>query len=216
MSATTIVTTQLADPLRPNGPWLVMVNNRCVASYYDPGLALRHANNLREQLLIQQEATQTSAWTRRHTRCMLGLLLVMLLLAIIGNCTQARAADGGTVVGLHLATAHFGGHGLKPENPGLYARHASGATGGCYRNSYDRWSCYAGHTWQSPGQDFALTAGAVTGYPARRVMPLLVPSARIPLPTWLAGGASLRVAYIPKPMKHGTASGLHLSTEAEF
>lgn len=143
-------------------------------------------------------------------RCTFGIGLALVLCAFIGFCTKAHAAEP-LVVGLHLVTAHHGNHALKTETPGVYVRHASGATGGVFRNSYDRWSVYAGWSWQTPGQAFAITAGAVTGYPAARVMPLLVPSARIPI-----AGMALRIAYIPKPMKGGTASGIHLSVEKEF
>ena len=67
MSTTpTIVTAQLADPLRPLGPWIVMVNNRRVATYPDQTLALRHADNLREHLLSLEamDADHDQPWHR--------------------------------------------------------------------------------------------------------------------------------------------------------
>jgi len=115
----------------------------------------------------------------------------------------------GVVLGLHLATAHFGGHDLNAVNPGVYVRHESGATAGTFRNSYRRQSAYAGWTFETPGRGLALTVGAITGYPAAKVMPMVAPSARLPL----SSSGALRLAYIPKPLKSGTASGLHLSVE---
>jgi hypothetical protein len=150
-------------------------------------------------------------------RSLCGISVALVAAAFIGYCSSARAE--GPTVGAHLVTAHFGGHDLQPRTPGLYARADAGAlrglTGGVYRNSYARTSAYLGWTGQSDDRRFALTVGAVTGYPAAPVMPLLVPSARIPL-SREPGGAALRVAFIPKPVRHGTAAGLHLSVEQEF
>jgi hypothetical protein len=137
----------------------------------------------------------------------------LALLAVVLCLLPGSAKAGDFTGGLHLATHHFGGN-LKSETPGAYLRHSSGATGGCYGNSYDRLSCYAGWSWQTPGRMFAITAGAVTGYPARSVMPMLVPSVRLPLPQ--TERAAVRLAYLPKPMKHGTAPGLHLGIEFEL
>jgi hypothetical protein len=141
-------------------------------------------------------------------RSILAIGVVLLGMAAIGYCSKAQAQH---VLGAHMATAHFGAD-LKAETPGLYARHSNGATAGFYRNSYGQWSTYAAWSWQTPGKTLALTVGAVTGYPAARVMPLVVPSARVPL--WQ--GAALRLAYIPKPLRHGTAAGLHLAIEHEL
>ena len=147
-------------------------------------------------------------------RCVFSIGLVLLACAGIGYCSKARA--GGLTTGVHLVTAHLNSTDLKPITPGLYARLDSGAlqglTGGFYRNSYGDMSVYAGWTFESPARWFAVTVGAVTGYSAARVMPLLVPSARIPL----AAGLALRVAYIPKPVKQGHADALHLATEFAF
>lgn len=115
-------------------------------------------------------------------------------------------------LGLHLATAHFSGHGLDPIDPGVYVRTECGATAGAFRNSYGRLSTYAGWTWQTEGGLFALTAGAVTGYPAAKVMPLLVPSLRLEV----VDGLDARLSFLPKPMKCGTSAGLHLSLEHRF
>lgn len=113
------------------------------------------------------------------------------------------------VLGMHLATAHSGG-GYQGFNPGVYVRAPSGLTAGLYRNSYSAPSAYLGWTWQTADQRWALTAGAVTGYPAARLLPVLVPSMRVGLP---APGWAARLTLIPKPPRHGVATGLHLSLE---
>ena len=119
-------------------------------------------------------------------------------------------------LGIHLATAHIGGHDLQPVNPGINLRvregDLAGLTLGTYRNSYNRRSTYAAWSWQTDDQRFAITAGAVTGYSAARVMPLVVPSTRVPIGT----ASALRIAFIPKPVKDGHAAGLHLSIEKDF
>lgn len=203
-----VVTTKPVDPMRPQGRWAVWLNGQVHESYADQDTAERHADNLREVLLSYEIADDGGDWLPSATNLVLAVITVILVLALIGHCSQAKAATGG----LHLATAHFGNDALRSESPGLYARHSSGATAGFYRNSYARWSAYAGYTWQTPGKALALTAGAVTGYPAHRVMPLLVPSVRLPL----TGDTHLRVAYIPKPPDSGTAAGLHAAIEKEF
>lgn len=207
------ITTRPADMADPQGKWLVVVNGHAIGTRADKLHAERYADNLREQLL--GELGNEPAWTPRHTRSALGLVLLIVLLAITGYCTQARAAEGFTV-GLHLATAHFGGRDLRPSTPGLYGRvnagPLQGLTGGTYLNSYGNRSHYVGWSGQTDDKRFAITLGAVTGYSAQRVMPLVAPSVRVPL--W--GAAALRVAYIPKPRKQGNAAGLHVSTELEF
>jgi len=81
--------------------------------------------------------------------------------------------------------------------------HKSGATVGAFRNSIGRNSGYAGWTWQAG--PFGLTAGAITGYPRAKVLPLLVPSYR------LASG--VRISVVPNPFG---AAALHLSLEHQF
>ena len=119
-------------------------------------------------------------------------------------------------IGLHLVTAHFGPNALESVTPGVYARVdrglAAGLTAGAFRNSYARTSGYAAWTWQTEDRRFALTIGAVTGYPAASVMPMVVPSARIPL----AADTAVRVSFIPKPIQRGNNAALHLSVEREF
>lgn len=118
------------------------------------------------------------------------------------------------IIGLHLATAHFGapaGANLNSATPGVYLRTTAGLTLGAYRNSHDRGSSYAGWTWSTTDGRWSITAGAVTGYPRAKVSPLLAPSGRFPLgavaPDWAA-----RLAYLPKPHSDG-AHALHLSVE---
>lgn len=145
------------------------------------------------------------------TRSVLGIGMVLVLCSAIGFCSKARAE--GFTVGLHLATAHFGGDHLQASTPGVYGRVDSGPlqglTAGTYRNSYSNQSSYLGWSWQTADSRFALTVGGITGYSAGRVMPLLVPSARIPI----TGGIALRVAFFPKPVHEGHAAGLHLAAE---
>lgn len=121
----------------------------------------------------------------------------------------------GIVLGLHLATAHSA-PGFEAATPGIYMRAGYGFTAGAYRNSYGKGSAYVAWTLETGdflGQRrFALTVGAVTGYPARPVLPLLVPSVRF----GLSDDVSLRLAFIPKPPEIGSAYGLSLSIEREF
>lgn len=136
-----------------------------------------------------------------------GLLRVALAMGVLGALLLSMSAQAGTV-GLHLATVHHGNDQLRTATPGLYWRGDSGVTLGAYRNSYARDSVYGGFTLSHRAAafdaDLSLTLGAVTGYPARRVLPLAVPSARI---GWL------RVAFIPNVLKSQTAVGLHLAIE---
>lgn len=116
------------------------------------------------------------------------------------------------VLGVHLFSLHTA-PGLEAANPGLYVRHESGVTAGVFRNSYARTSAYAGYTLETADRRFALTLGAVTGYPAKPVLPLAVPSVRFGLSDQVAA----RVAYLPKPPgRIGRSHALHLSIEKEF
>lgn len=146
---------------------------------------------------------------RHLIHSVLAIGVALLAMALMGYCTKARAGD---TFGVHLATAHQHSDGLQSANPGVYAQLASGATAGIYRNSYLRTSVYAGWSFQTRNQRLALTLGAVTGYPAARLMPLIVPSARIPVHS----GVALRIAFIPKPARHGTSAGVHFSIEQEL
>ena len=124
----------------------------------------------------------------------------------------ARMIAAPLIVGLHLATAHFGGPAadqMHNANPGAYLQMANGATAGAYLNSYGRPSVYAGWTWTTANGRWSLTAGGVTGYPATTVAPMLVPSMRIGLGS---SGWAARLAYLHKPHSDG-ANGAHLSLE---
>lgn len=127
------------------------------------------------------------------------------IIALLFTACTARAVEAPEVIGLHLATAHERG-GYESVTPGVYARWHDGLTLGAYRNSEGRGSAYAAWTF---GDTFALTVGGVTGY-RRAVMPLVVPSVRIPI----ADGTSVRLSYIPKYEKGSAA--LHLSIERRF
>ena len=121
------------------------------------------------------------------------------------------------VIGVHLFSLHTA-PGLEAANPGLYVRHESGDTAGVFRNSYARTSAYAGYTLETADRRFALTLGAVTGYPAKPVLPLAVPSVRFGLSgLGVADQVAARVAYLPKPPgRIGRSHALHLSIEKEF
>lgn len=121
-------------------------------------------------------------------------------------------STGAIILGLHLATAHFGGTAasqMHDANPGLYVRLGNGATAGAYRNSEGRPSVYAGWTWSTADGRWAITAGGVTGYARAAVSPLVVPSLRVGLGDT---GWATRLAYLHKPHSHG-ASGVHMSIE---
>ncbi|ACB34533.1 hypothetical protein Lcho_2267 [Leptothrix cholodnii SP-6] len=139
--------------------------------------------------------------------------LVSTLAIVLGSCVAPQSAHAAepVTVGLHLATAHTAG-GYNPVNPGLYIRTARGLTLGIYRNSMRATSAYAAYTHEWLGGHLALTAGAVTGYAALPVAPLLVPSVRLDL----VDGFSARLAYLPKPPHYGGSAGLHLSVERSF
>lgn len=80
----------------------------------------------------------------------------------------------GLVIGLHLVSAHSA-PGLNNQNPGVYLRAPSGATAGFYENSISRTrfggnngrqriSTYAGWTWETSSQTWAISIAGVTGY----------------------------------------------------
>jgi hypothetical protein len=80
----------------------------------------------------------------------------------------------GMIIGLHLVSAHSA-PGLNDANGGVYLRAESGITAGVYENSISgtklngndgrrRTSMYLGWTWETPGQAWAVTLGAVNGY----------------------------------------------------
>lgn len=131
------------------------------------------------------------------------MLPLIVAIAAASLSGPVSAAD----VGLHLASKHAK-HGYQNANIGAYVRLDSGLTFGALRNSEDRFSTYAGWTWETKGGMFALTAGAITGYRRADVSPLVIPSMRIPLGDRFAA----RVSYVPKPHDSGS-SAVHLSVE---
>lgn len=154
-----------------------------------------------------------AALPRRHL-----LLLAALAAFLLAGSSAPRAQsepDGGLIVGAHLLTAHLGQHAhqYRTVTPGLYVRAAEGGlTLGAFRNSHGRASAYAGWTWQHG--PFALTAGAATGYPQRRVSPLLIPSVALPVPG--TSSSAVRLALVPKPPYDGASGGVHLAWETRL
>lgn len=114
----------------------------------------------------------------------------------------------GLTVGLHLASVHVPAADWQNNaNVGIYAKTAGGITAGIYRNTQHRTSVYAGYTLEHG--PFALTLGAITGYSARPVMPMLAPSVALPA----LAGITPRLTFIPK-FGAVKAAALHLSIEA--
>ena len=136
---------------------------------------------------------------------------VVIAAAIAASCLTlpARAFEAPAVLGLHLATVHSAS-GFCNVNPGAYAVWEGGFTVGTYRNSEcEKFSAYAGWTWQTEGRLRAgITAGLVTGYRRSPFMPLLVPSVAFDL----SPSTTVRLTYVPKVEKGG-AHALHVALE---
>ena len=144
----------------------------------------------------------------------------------------AASAASSTTIGVHLATWHeqrtytgetrsVQGRAVRDEhrycefNPGAYVRLDSGLTFGAYSNSYCKPSAYVGWTWERPlisRVDAAFTLGAVTGYRAAPVLPVIAPSTR----ARLADGYGVRLTWLPRLHKSQHTSAVHLSLEKEF
>jgi hypothetical protein len=79
-----------------------------------------------------------------------------------------------------MASYHFDrSKDFNEINPGIGYMTKDGWGGGVYKNSYNRPSFYAGKEMRYPVNgllDAALTLGAVTGYPAKDVLPMVLPS----------------------------------------
>jgi hypothetical protein len=129
------------------------------------------------------------------------------LLLLIALVVPASARADFDLVGAHLASAHVRG-GYEAATVGLYARGDDGLTVGALRNSERRLSFYAGRTWQTSDGRWAITVGAISGYRAAVVSPLVVPSVQLPLGT----ATAVRLSLIPKPRAGGSAAA-HLSLE---
>lgn len=146
------------------------------------------------------------------------LLLAALAAVLLAGSSAPRAepepTDRALIVGAHLLTGHIGRHAedFRTVTPGLYVRGADGGvTLGAFRNSHGQASAYAAWTWQRGA--FAITAGGVTGYPHRRVSPLLIPSVAVRVP---GTTSALRLALVPKPPYHGASGGLHFAWETRL
>lgn len=136
-----------------------------------------------------------------------------LALTLLGFALAAQAETSAPVtVGLHIATAHSS-KGFCQNTPGVYAMWANGLTAGVYQNSEcEKYSAYIAQTWRTEGRvKFSLTAGAVTGYKAAAVLPLIVPSVAIPL----GDHAYMRLSYLAKVQSYG-AHALNFAIEKSF
>lgn len=127
---------------------------------------------------------------------------LIVLAALFAASAQAQT------IGLHVASVHSSG-GFNNFNPGVYVRFG-GITAGTFRNSIRRQSAYIGYTIETHGRlSFALTAGLVSGY--RGNILLAVPSA-----AYHTAIGNVRLGFVPRPPKGGSASALHLMLEREF
>jgi hypothetical protein len=121
------------------------------------------------------------------------------------------------IVGLHLLSLHSPscwendwGRCVEYNKPtsGIYARAPNGFSFGAITNSYRRASGYAGWTWQTDDERFALTVAGLSGYPRRGVQLMVMPSVKMDLP----GRWALRLGASPRAEKGGAAL-VHLSVE---
>jgi hypothetical protein len=144
----------------------------------------------------------------------------------------------GLVIGVHLFSVHSEA-GLNGRNPGIFVRAPSGFTAGVYENSVSgtlfagngsprRISAYAGWTFETDSQRFALTIGGATGYgrdaqvvclestvfgcekqqrlnSIPSVVPFVVPSVRIPF----GESSAARIGYVYTPPIGAKAQPVH-------
>lgn len=130
--------------------------------------------------------------------------LTLLVCALFGSSALADT------VGVHVGSWHSK-PGYENRNPGAYWRSDAGLTAGAYRNSYGRTSVYGGATVQTEGAlCFALTAALFTGYPQRRVSPMLVPAVALRVNDY-----SVRLIVLPKP-PGGSTAVVHLMLETRL
>ena len=124
-----------------------------------------------------------------------------LLLALASLAAQADTLT----VGVNVATLHYE-PGYETFTPGVYVEYAS-FTGGVYRNSEGGTSVHAGYMFRSVlGSPIDVIVGVVTGYDKGGVLPMLLPSLRIPV-----GAGAVRFTLL-LPYDKGSA-GIHFSLE---
>ena len=133
----------------------------------------------------------------------------VIFAALLGLSTLASAQT----IGLHTVSVHEHA-GMNNTNQGLYIRLDNGLTAGFYRNSYRQQSAYLAWTFETDqwhGLSAAVSVGGVSGYPAAKVMALIVPSV-----AYHVGESAVRVGIVPRPPKTGAAAALHLMFEHHF
>ena len=139
------------------------------------------------------------------------VVFAITLVNILALITCRVYAFHPTTLGLHLATWHDQGQ-YEAITPGLYARWPQGLTAGVVRNSEGGTSFYVGRSWHTNEQaplSLSLTAGVITGYRNRSVLPLLIPSALVRVgERW-----GLRLLALPKIYDDGANS---VSTTLEY
>lgn len=131
------------------------------------------------------------------------------LAALVIACSvmSSAAADEVAAYGLHIGSHHFPAYQYNNVNPGGYVRMSSGMTYGAYYNSERKFSVYAGYTMD--WGPFSLTAGLITGYQGKAVVPMLVPTVRL----GKIQNTTVRVAFMPKASKDLPAHAVHLMLE---
>lgn len=135
------------------------------------------------------------------------LVVLFALLIGLATCADTRADILPETVGIHAVSWHEK-DGMNNVNPGIYGRWDNGFTAGTYYNSERRQTFYAGWTFADSSDTFAVTVGAATGYMRASVVPILVPSVRLPM----TDRFSLRVSVAPVK----DAAAIHLSFEGRF
>ncbi len=132
-------------------------------------------------------------------------LLLTILLPL-----SALASD--YTLGINVGTVHNTPDRLNGANPGAYIVSPSGATAGVFYNSFNRVSVQASQAFCTDSGTWCVNVGAVTGYRKWAVMPMVLPSVRVPV-----GGVSLRFAVLPQigftSRRTAGIGGVHLSVE---
>lgn len=117
-------------------------------------------------------------------------LIIALVFFLLTNWSEVRA----DTIGMNLVSEHSPNphRQFQDVNPGLYYKHASGFGFGVYWNSYDK---LAGHVdYTTPEWHYlSITGTLASGYPQLPILPIIMPSVRIPI----YREYSLRLGYIP-------------------